>query len=54
MIARRAHKEIEPMIATGMPMSNGQGVAITSTARKRNASPLIAHASAATVTATGV
>ena len=41
MIERRAASEMEPMIATGMAMSNGQGVAITSTARKRTASPLM-------------
>ena len=28
MIERRAAKEIEPMIETGMAISNGQGVAI--------------------------
>ena len=53
-IERRAASEMEPMIATGMAMSNGQGVAITSTARKRIASPLTAQASTAMVTAIGV
>ncbi len=54
MIARRAQSEIEPMMATGMAISSGQGVAITSTARKRMASPLAAQATRATVNATGV
>ena len=54
MIARRAHREIEPMIATGIAMSSGHGVAMTSTARKRTASPLMTQASPATVRATGV
>ena len=44
MIARRAQREIEPMMAIGMPSSNGHGVAMTSTARKRIDSPLIAQA----------
>jgi hypothetical protein len=42
------------MIATGIAMSKGQGVAITMTARNRTASPLIAQASIASATATGV
>ena len=54
MIARRAHREMEPMIATGIAISSGHGVAITSTARKRMGSPLTAQASSATVSATGV
>ena len=54
MIARRAQREIEPMIAIGIPSSNGQGVAMTSTARNRTASPLITHANRATMTAIGV
>jgi hypothetical protein len=45
---------MEPMIATGMAISKGQGVAITSTARKRTASPLMTQASTAMLTATGV
>ncbi len=54
MIARRAQREMEPMIATGMAISSGQGVAITRTARKRTGSPLMIHASAASARATGV
>ena len=54
MIARLAQSEIEPMMAIGMAISSGQGVAMTSTARKRIDSPLIAQASSATVRATGV
>ena len=45
MMPRRAASEIEPMIATGMAISSGQGVATTSTARKRVGSPLTAQAS---------
>ena len=37
---RLAASEIEPMIATGIAMSSGHGVATTSTARKRTGSPL--------------
>jgi hypothetical protein len=44
MMLRRAASEIDPMIATGMPMSRGHGVATTSTARKRTGSPLHNHA----------
>jgi hypothetical protein len=54
MIPRRAEREIEPIIATGIAMSKGQGVAITITARKRTASPLITQASIASAIATGV
>ncbi len=53
-IPRLAASEIEPMTATGMAISSGQGVAITSTARKRTASPLAIQAARATATATGV
>ena len=35
--------EIAPMMVTGMAMISGQGVAITSTDRKRSASPVTAH-----------
>ena len=42
------------MMAIGIAMSKGQGVAITNTARKRMACPLSAHARMATVTAIGV
>ena len=38
---RRAASEMPPMIATGMAISSGQGVATTSTARKRIGWPLI-------------
>jgi hypothetical protein len=54
MIARRAQREIEPMMAMGMASNNGQGVAMTITARKRIGSPLITQANRATVKATGV
>ena len=54
MMARRAQREMEPMMATGIAISNGHGVAITSTARKRTASPLAAHAAIATASATGL
>ena len=54
MIARRAQRDIEPMMAIGMAISNGQGVAMTSTARNRIDSPLTAHATRATVRASGV
>ena len=54
MIARRAHNEIDPMMAIGIAMSSGHGVAITRTARNRTASPLAAHAARATASATGV
>ena len=39
MMPRRAASEIAPMMATGTPMSSGQGVATTTTARKRVGSP---------------
>jgi hypothetical protein len=54
VIARRAQSEIEPMMTIGIPISSGQGVAMTSTARKQRASPLIAQARMATVSAIGV
>ncbi len=54
MIARRALSEIDPMIATGIPIRSGQGVAMTSTARKRTASPLPTHAPTASTSAIGV
>jgi hypothetical protein len=34
-----AQHEMDPIIATGMAMSNGHGVAIIKTARKRSESP---------------
>ncbi len=54
MMPRRAASEIEPMMATGMAINNGQGVATTSTAKNRVASPLAAQAMAATASASGV
>ena len=54
MIPHRAESEIEPMMATGIAISNGQGVATTSTAKNRIASPLIIQAAIAIATATGV
>ena len=40
MMPRRAANETEPMIATGMAINSGQGVATTSTPRNLDASPL--------------
>ena len=54
MMPRCAESEIEPMMATGIAIKSGQGVATTSTARKRSASPLAAHAARAMATASGV
>ncbi len=54
MIPRRAAMEIAPMTATGIAISNGQGVATTTTARNRRDSPLIAHAKPPSVSAIGV
>ena len=42
------------MIATGMAISSGHGVATTSTARKRTGSPLTTQAARAMATASGV
>jgi hypothetical protein len=53
-IPRLAHKEIDPMIATGIAINNGQGVATKKTAKKRTASPLITHAKTAMIMAIGV
>ena len=39
MMPRFADREIAPMMATGTPMSSGHGVAMTTTARKRDGSP---------------
>ena len=36
---RRAASEMDPIIATGMPMSSGHGVATTSTARNHTGGP---------------
>jgi hypothetical protein len=54
MMLRRAAREIAPMIATGMAMSSGHGVAITITARNRDGSPLTTHPRMPTPTAAGV
>jgi hypothetical protein len=54
MMLRRAASEIAPMIATGIAMSSGHGVATTSTAKKRKGSPLAAHAATAADMAIGV
>ena len=54
MIPRRAASETEPITATGIAMSSGQGVATTSTARNRTGSPLASHAAAAITSASGV
>lgn len=51
MMPLRAAREIAPTIATGTPMSSGQGVAMTSTARNRLGSPLTIQPSAATMRA---
>jgi hypothetical protein len=49
-----AASEMAPITATGMEISSGQGVAITTTARKRIASPVTTQAATATPTAIGV
>ena len=54
MMLRFAASEMAPMIATGIPMSSGHGVATTSTARKRTGSPLHVHAPTASAKAIGV
>ena len=54
MIPRRAASDTEPMIATGIAINNGHGVAITSTAKKRTACPLANQAATAIATANGV
>ncbi len=54
MMPRRAASEIAPMMATGMAIRSGRGVATTSTAKKRTGSPLTAQAARAIATATGV
>ena len=51
---RVAASEIEPMMATGMAMRSGHGVATTSTARNRTGSPVQIHAPTAIATASGV
>ena len=54
MIDWRAQSEMEPMMATGIAMSSGHGVATTRTARKRVGLPVMSHARTATASATGV
>ncbi len=54
MMPRRAAVEIAPMIATGIAMMSGQGVATTITLRNRTGSPDHHHAAAATASASGV
>ena len=54
MIARLAASEIEPIIATGMAINSGHGVATTITARNRTASPVASQAAMPIATATGV
>lgn len=47
MIALRAASEMEPIIATGMAIKSGQGVATTITARNRTGSPETIQATSA-------
>ena len=54
MIARFAASEIEPITATGIAINSGHGVATTSTARNRTASPVASHAAMPIATASGV
>ena len=54
MTPRRAAVEIEPMIATGMAIRSGHGVAITTTLRNRMGFPVEYQARAAIAMATGV
>ena len=54
MMPRRAAVEMAPMIATGMAISSGQGVAITTTLRKRIGSPECHQARPAIASAIGV
>ena len=53
-LVRMLDREIDPMIATGIAIRSGHGVAITSTARNRDGSPLNNQAARPIVTATGV
>ena len=52
--AVQAASDTELMMVTGIPISSGQGVATTNTARNRSTSPLNAQASRAMDTAKGV
>ena len=54
MMLRLAASEMAPMIATGMAISSGHGVATTRTARKRTGSPLHAQAADGDGQASGV
>ncbi len=54
MMAREAHKEMDPRIAIGIAKSRGQGVATTRTERNREDSPESHHAISATANAIGV
>ena len=54
MMLRFAASEMAPMMATGMPISSGHGVATTSTARNRTGSPLHIQAEIASASAIGV
>ena len=54
MTPRRAAVEMAPMIATGIAISSGHGVAMTTTLRKRIGLPVIHQAAPATVKASGV
>jgi len=54
IIARLAASEMEAMIATGIAISSGHGVATTRTARNRTGSPVNTQATTANVTAIGV
>ena len=53
-IPRFAASDTAPMIATGIAISRGHGVATTSTARNRVGEPLKYQAAAAIATASGV
>ncbi len=53
-IPRLAEIEMAPIMATGIAINKGHGVAMTTTARKRCALPLHSQAPAATATAAGV
>lgn len=54
MIARRAASEIEPMMATGIAINRGHGVATTITARNRTGSYETIHAATPKATTSGV
>ena len=54
MTPRRAAVEMAPMIATGIAISSGQGVAITTTLRNRTGLPVNHQASPASTSASGV